>query len=159
MFPLWPARGVATGLSPLQISLGLLVLTAPLPLCSFVWPRLSGLMLRPWLIVWLLLTMAAGFLLIPFSPWPWALLPLTLTGIGISGLFYHSVYYSNGDMENPGHSIGMNEFVVGLGGVAGPVCMGLLAGNNATAILPYIVGAALALLAAAAIPLIWRARS
>jgi hypothetical protein len=37
--------------------------------------------------------------------------------------------------------------------------MGLLAGNNATAILPYIVGAAVAILAAIAVPMIWRTRS
>jgi len=49
--------------------------------------------------------------------------------------------------------------VVGVGGVAGPVCLGLLAGDNAKAILPYIVGAALAVLAAATIPMIWRTRS
>ena len=87
---------------------------------------------------------------------PWTALPLFLTGVGGSGLFYLTVYYSNGDPDRPGHSIGMSEFCVGLGGMLGPACMGLLVGKDPASLRPYVFGAALAFVAAALVPVLWR---
>ena len=159
MYTLWPAMAKAGKLRDIQMAVGMLLLAIPIPLTNFIWPRARKLMLRPWLIACLLVGMGAGFLLLPITPWPFTVAPLMLVGVGAGGLFFHTVYYSNGDAQNPGHSIGMNELMVGMGGVIGPPILGALAGKGEPSALPYFCGAALAVLASVAIPLVWRARS
>lgn len=156
MYTLWPALTQKYQLSDVQLAFGMLILASPIPLGSFLWPRLRRIVASgPWLIVALLVTMAAGYLLLPLCPWPMAMVPLALTGLGAGGLFFHTVYYSNGDAERPGHSIGMNELMVGLGGVVGPPIMGALAGTDEQTHLPYYCGAGLALALAVALITIW----
>ena len=153
---LWPGLGKSRHLTDLRIALGLLALTAPVSVTAFVWPRLRKLTMRPWLIVGLVAGMGAAYTMLPAMPWPWVFLPLLMLGVGSAGLFYHTVFYSNGDVQNPGHSIGMSELMVGLGGVLGPLAMGALAWNDAASWRPYAVGAAFGLAGALVVAAVWR---
>lgn len=149
--PLWSALGQARGLSDVQIGLGVLILGAQVPLWSLVWPHLRSRMRRPRLLAMLLAVAGLGFGLVPLLGWPWPLLPLTLAGTAISGIYFHSVYYSNADALNHGRSVSTNQVMVGLGAIIGPVALGLLAWDDARSLRPYLAGCALALVVAATV--------
>jgi hypothetical protein len=70
---------------------------------------------------------------------------VALAAIGACGsaMSFHAVYYANADPVHPGRSVGTNEAMVGLGGIAGTLSVGLLAWTDPTSWRPYAVMATL----------------
>lgn len=153
---LWPNLGRETGLSSFQIGLGMFVTVAQLPLLSLAWARLRGFMRRPAILVCLLLGLGLAFLLLPFvRHWAWQYVVLAVIGAASAGVAFHAVYYSNADPTSRARSVGINETVVGIAALLGPLAMGWLAWDSGLSLRPYLVGCALALLAAAVVTVSW----
>ncbi|NQT93934.1 MAG: MFS transporter [Lentisphaerae bacterium] len=153
---LWPNLGRETGLTSLQIGIGAFVIAFQLPLLSLAWARLRGFMQKPTILVCLLLVLGLAYLLMPLvHHWLWHYAMLALLGVGFSGIVFHAVYYANADPSTRERSLGINESVVGVATLVGPLAMGWLAWNSGIALRPYLAGAALTILAALLITISW----
>lgn len=153
---LWPNLGRETGLTSLQIGIGAFLITFQLPLLSLAWARLREHMRNPAILVCLLLGLGLAYLLMPLvHHWLWHWAMLALLGAGFSGIVFHAVYYANADPSTRERSLGINESVVGIATLTGPLLMGWLAWDSGLALRPYLAGLALSLFAALAITVSW----
>jgi len=153
---LWPNLGRETGRSSFQIGLGLFLMMAQLPLLSLAWARVRERLRKPVILVCLLLLLGLAFLVLPLvHHWAWQYVTLVVIGIAFTGITFHAVYYSNADPTSRARSVGINETVVGIAALLGPLTMGWLAWDTGLALRPYLAGCALAILAATVITISW----
>ncbi len=161
---LWPQLGKLHGLSEWHVGLGVFVTGVQIPIGAMLFAALGRRIYRPYVLAALLVLGGVGYWLLPgcfaSSQWayPLALACLAACGLAISGGFFHSVLYSNADPVRPGKSVGINESLVGVGNILGPLIMGNLAWNNADNPLPYRVGFAITVVVALAALAIWARR-
>jgi MFS family permease len=166
VYTLWPQLGKLHGVSEWHVGLGVFVMGIQIPIWSILFAFMGRRLGRPYLLATLLTLGGVGYWLLPACfrlaggqfAYPLALLFLALCGVGISGGFFHSVFYSNSDPLHPGKSVGINESLVGMGNVLGPLIMGYLAGDNADVSRPWQAGLLIAALAAVAGMVIWANR-
>lgn len=154
--PLWTSLSRERGLSNVEIGAGALAIGIQIPLLAMFWPLFRRRMNGRGLLVALMLLAGVSFLLMPGFRWPMSLLPIAGAGVAISGLFFHSVYYSNADVLTHGRSVGMNEVMVGIGAIIGPVFLQWLTFGQPSSWRPYIAVAIISVLAAGTITWIVR---
>ena len=153
---LWPNLGRETGLSSFQIGLGLFLMWAQQPLLSLAWARIRERLRKPVILVCLVLGMGLSYLLLPLvHHWAWQYLMLLFIGATFTGVTFHAVYYSNTDPSARVRSVGINETVVGIAALLGPLVMGWLAWDTGLTLRPYLAGFAIALLGATFITVSW----
>ena len=140
---LWPTLGVQRGWSDQTIATGALLLALPLPLAAPLWAKLRRRLVAPWVMISTMIIGAIGVLLIPLADSPaMTIACITCCGLAESCVVFHMLYYANADKHTAGHSIGISEFIAGGCFVLGPMMMGLLAWDDATALRTYIVSGA-----------------
>ena len=156
---LWPGLGAARGLTDRQIGIGIFVTAIAIPLASLVCARLRRWMAHPWFLAGLVLASGVTFALLRWvAAWPASLVCLFLFGASYTGVIFHAIYYCNADPVQPGRSVGINETVIGLGSVAGPLLVGWLAWDDPASPRPYLCGLALMVATVLFIPVLWRGR-
>lgn len=149
---LWPALGGLKGLSDKEIGLGLFVFSIQTPFVSLFIAPLRHLMVKPWLFLAFLCLNAVAFLAVPFVlAWPWSLIPMGACGACFAGAIFHAIYYANADAEMSARSVAVNESLFAAGNIVGPFAIGFLAWNDAASLRPYVAGALLLTIVAAAI--------
>ncbi len=147
---LYPGLGATRRWSDQQIGLGLMAMAVAFPLTAPIWAWLRRWLEGVGLLLGSVLMCAAALVLLPLTAtWVQSLACMFGVGIGVAGVLFHSVYYSNADSANPTHSIGINEAVIGAGALLGPLGLGLIAWSDFAAPRAYFAGAALLVLAAA----------
>ncbi len=88
----------------------------------------------------------AAFVALRYAqPWPWPLLPLVVFGMAFTGVTFHAIYYAAADPDRVARSVGINESLVGIGSILGPLLLGWLAWNNVRSWRPYAGGTILAI--------------
>ncbi|MCX5660880.1 MAG: MFS transporter [Planctomycetota bacterium] len=151
---LYSGLGHARGWSERQIGLGLAVLAVPVPLTAPLFALLRHRMQQPWIMLASMVVSAASMAALPMTEtWLGSLACLAGAGIGLACVAFHAFYYSNAAPTDRAHAIGVNESVVGLGSVAGPLVLGNLAWTDFTSVLPYRAAAGAIALVAAGIAL------
>jgi hypothetical protein len=146
MSVLWPGLGVASELTDAQIARGAALVGAMMPIGALLWAVLRHAMRRPWLFLCLAAANGLAFSgLVAMQSYSHQLVALAALGISFSGLIFHCLYYANADDGDVAKSVGINEICFGLGAVAGPTLMGLLAWDDAAALRPYYAGGMLML--------------
>jgi len=146
MAVLWPGLGVARGLTNAEISRGAALVGATMPVGALLWAILCRWLRRPWLFFCLAAINGLAFSgLIAMHGLRGQLVALAALGLSFSGLMFHCLYYANADDGDVAKSVGINETCFGLGAVAGPTLMGLLAWDNAASLRPYCAGGLLML--------------
>jgi len=153
---IWPTLGAQRGWDDTQIAWGALMLALPLPVVAPLWARLRFLLDQPWILMSMLALGIAGVLVLPMTQ----SLALTIAGLTCIGLaesccVFHMIYYANADPHNSARSIGIAEFIAGMGFLLGPMIMGLIAWNDATAPRTYFFAAGLMTAALLSVVILW----
>ncbi len=154
---LWPGLGVVRGFLDREISLGSSMMLIMVTVSAFLWAALRRRMRDPRLM--LCLAAVNGLAFVSLSLWrsyPGLLLSLALQGFSFSGLMFHCIYYGNADPVDAPKSVGVNEACFGIGALAGPALMGLLAWDDPVSVRPYFLGGLLALAGISIAAVMWR---
>jgi len=147
---LLPDLGRQHGWSDPMIGAGQCLSFLPVVLLSPLWAALRFRLQRPWIMLASMLLGIVGVLLIPAtSSYALIMLGVLLVGTMESCVVFHAIYYTNADPDpvRRGRSVGVFEMVVGISFVLGPLVMGALAWDDARSWRPYLVSAALLVLA------------
>lgn len=154
---LLPGLAQSRGWSQEWIALALALLYAPIPLLAPVWAMLRYRIEKPWILIGVLLSGAAGVLLMPLAPtYALTLLCVFCCGVADSGAVFHAVYYANADRPaTRSKSIGMLEGAAGIGFPIGSLLAGLAAWNDPTALRAYLALGGVMLAAVVLVLYIW----
>ncbi|MAE61925.1 MAG: hypothetical protein CMJ49_11285 [Planctomycetaceae bacterium] len=158
---LWLHYGEAIGLDAYQIALGSFLMLAPIPILTPVWAHFRMKVTRPGLMIATLPVQAAALIAvraIPGDRWPLQLIPLCVIGASASMVYFQSIYYANADEQNTTRSVSVNEAILVVGCMVGPLVFGLAAWDDRVSYRPYIIGAALVIVATATASAIWHQR-
>jgi predicted MFS family arabinose efflux permease len=157
---LWPAYGVAIGLTDTDIGLSGLVSAGAMVLGVCSCAALRRFLRKPWLLVGGLMALTAAFVVVPLTQnWTVLLICVAVFGFASQFVVYQGVYFSNADPDEPAKSVGMNEAVIGAGAIFGPVLLGLLSWDDPTSLVAFVGGAIPMVVATVVILRLWRAKT
>lgn len=154
LLTLWPSIQPLRQYESWQTGAGYFLLSIPITALAPLWALLRRRLHQPHLMIASMILGMIGMLIVPLAAhWIPAMIGLLLVGSMESCCCFHAIYYANADTKTAARSVGWVEVLSGMGSVVGPLLLGLAAWNNAAALSPYLLGAAL--LAAATAYTLW----